>query len=53
MDPSIQETQDGMFGVVIGKRKKEDPIFVDTKEKARFEPKSRDKQLEVSGTHRN
>jgi type I restriction-modification system DNA methylase subunit len=40
MDPSIQETQDGMYGVVIGKRKKEDPILVDSKEKARFVKKS-------------
>lgn len=36
VSPSIQKTQDGMHGVVIGKRKKEDPILVDTEEKALF-----------------
>jgi len=36
MDPVLQETNDGMYGVIIGKRKKEEPILVDNKEKAKF-----------------
>jgi hypothetical protein len=36
MDPEIQQRQDSGFNVVIGKRKKEDPIVVDTQEKAEF-----------------
>jgi len=36
ISPSIQKTQDDMYGVIIGKRSKEKPIVVDTEEKARF-----------------
>jgi len=36
ISPSIQKTQDDMYGVIIGKRKKEEPIVVETKEKAEF-----------------
>jgi len=40
ISPCIQKTQDGLYGVVIGKRKKEEPILVDTEEKAEFVKKS-------------
>lgn len=36
IDPDIQRLQDDMFGVIIGGRKKEDPIALDTREKANY-----------------
>ncbi|MFW6196246.1 MAG: Eco57I restriction-modification methylase domain-containing protein [Thermoplasmatota archaeon] len=38
--PNVQKTQDGMYGIIIGERKKEDPILVDTEEKAGFVEKA-------------
>ncbi|KXB01519.1 hypothetical protein AKJ43_03330, partial [candidate division MSBL1 archaeon SCGC-AAA261D19] len=36
ISPQVQKRHDGSYNVVIGKRKKEEPIIVDTKEKAKF-----------------